>query len=140
MAIIKMNEKGFLKYFTIIIILVIVFVLICYATNFYGDTIEGLEKLTETQLIDMQKNNDANIKQMLDFKQSWCSNSGGLKLESGCQKMQRGMCSQMSCCIWANRKGNNKCVAGGITGPMFGEKPRRYFFQGTCYKNDGTKC
>lgn len=137
MNIFKNDIKYILKY-SIFVFLVFGLCLFIYSTSLtYRYTIEGL---TPTQIDDVKKNDAVQLKEIMDFKSSWCTNTSGTNQDNSCQKMAKNDCIEMPCCIWAKRKDSEKCIAGGKTGALFGEAPEEYYYKGECYKNDGSPC
>lgn len=73
------------------------------------------------------------------FCESHRGSSGALDDE--CGKLTKTNCNTTSCCVWTS---DNKCVAGGQSGPTFNSDAKGktkqldyYYFQNKCY---GSKC
>ena len=91
----------------------------------FGQIIEGLEDKPDTSI-------------PLNFTSSFCKmnqKSGGGELNTACQKLTQSNCRSTSCCIWAKTGDEEKCLAGGKTGPLFStsEPPDYYYVNDNCY-------
>lgn len=72
------------------------------------------------------------------FCESYLGNS--IDLEKGCNELTESKCGQVKCCVY----GNNKCVAGNMSGPTYKtDKDGKlitmdyYYYLGKCH---GTNC
>ena len=130
-----MNLKFVLKVFIIFFLIVslIVFIhTIVINLNDISPKVVTIEGLTPPDTSISINKSDA-------FCENYKSSAGSL--DKSCGKLTKNNCNTTSCCIWTS---DNKCVAGGINGPIFNSDSNGktteldyYYFKNKCY---GKKC
>ena len=124
----KIKKYSFLKFLNITLIFFVIF-LIVSVFNILNYSTEGYRVSNEAL-------DNSEIKDMCNFKDSWCKSTSGAALVKSCSGMLENDCKSISCCIFAKFGDTGRCLAGNQDGPMFLKDKDNYdyyIFKNKCY-------
>ena len=116
----------------LLITIVIFIIVMVFAIDSRGD----LQEAMKTRPIDVTTSLEDSFCRFYD------SNDSAQDLNDGCDKLAKGHCTNIKCCVWGKKNDESKCYAGDKTGPTFksdnqGNKMDvdSYYYMNKCYGN-----
>lgn len=122
----------------IVIFLIFSLIIFIHSTGLNLNMVPPSKKLLDTVTIEAMVNPE-----ILTKSDAFCESHRGSSntLNNECQKLTKHNCLSTSCCVYTSE---NKCLAGGKTGPTFNSDANGktknldyYYYQDNCY---GANC
>jgi hypothetical protein len=120
-------------FFEIVTFIMIICAIIMYNIKTRNSVVETMINFTNEDIL-------KEIKSMgLEPALGFCKHHeiSGKSREESCNKLTKGKCNKVGCCVWTNK---NECVAGSRHGPLFTTKKgvknsgvNSYYHQGKYY-------